>query len=114
MAAEGETPDPGSVDRVINQVLVAEREARSAVGRCRAEAARLLAEAEERSRRIVQWTERRIKLAHRIADHGVERALGELRGQGSGSGSLIPMGDSREVLARAVDDLVDEILAGPP
>ena len=83
MAAEGRTQDADSVDRAMNRVLLAEQEARDAVEQCRAEAARIIAEAEERARGFSQRAERRIKLAHRIADRAVERALQGLSGSDS-------------------------------
>lgn len=113
MAAEGRTQDAGSVDRVMNQVLLAEQEARDSVEQCRAEAARILAAAEERARRIGQGAERRIRLAHRIADRAVERARRGLRGPDSGSGPEIPTREALELVDRAVDSLVEEIVDGP-
>jgi vacuolar-type H+-ATPase subunit H len=68
-------PQSASVDQAINQVLVAERDAREAVERCRGEAAAIHAAAQERAREIGQRTERRVKAARRTADRAVERAL---------------------------------------
>ena len=113
MGAEDRTQDVRSVDRAMNQVLLAEQEARDAVEQCRAEAARIRAEAEERARRIAQGAERRIRLAHRIADRAVARAQQRLRGPDSGSGLAIPTREARALLERAVDALVEEILDGP-
>lgn len=112
MAAEGRAQDAGSVDRVMNQVLLAEQDARNAVEKCRAEAARILAEAEERARRVEKGAEFRIRLAHRIADRAVERAKRGLRKRDSGSRSEIPTREARELVDRAVDAIVDEILDG--
>ena len=113
MAAGGSMQDADSVDRAMNQVLLAEQEACDAVEQCRAEAARILAEAEERVRRIGEGAERRIRLAHRIADRAVERAQQGLRGPDAGPESEISAREARELVDRAVDLLVDEILDGP-
>lgn len=103
-----------SVDQVMNQVLAAEREARDAVERCRAEAVRILDAAEDGARRIAQRTERRIKLAHRIADQSLERALRELRDPRSGTEPEMPKAVVRALRDWALDDLVAEILSGKP
>lgn len=103
--------DSDSVDKAMNQVLAVEREARDAIARCRTEAAQILAAAEEDARRIAQRTERRIKLAHRIADQAVAHTLGRLQGPESLPGIRAPDEDVPALLDRAVDDLVEEILA---
>jgi len=99
-----------SVDQVMNQVLLAEREAREAVARCRSEAAQIRVAAEEDARRIADRTEGRIKLAGHIADRAVERTLRGLQGTEPGAAAAVPEGEVRELLDRAVDGLVDEIL----
>ena len=114
MAAGDRAGVSDSVDQAMNQVLAAEREARDVVERCRAEAVRILAAAEERARRIAQRTERRIQLAHRIADQSLEHALRELRGPRSGPEPAMPEAVVRALQDRAVDDLVAEILGGKP
>jgi vacuolar-type H+-ATPase subunit H len=104
------TGSSSSVDRAMNEVLSAEREARDAVERCRAEAVRILAAAEEGARRIAQRTEDRVKLAGRVADQAVERALRELQGTEDGPAAAVSDAEAREPLDRAVHDLVEEIL----
>ncbi len=112
-----------SVDEAMNRVLAAERDARLAVAECRAEAARIIAQAEGRARALSGRSEARIKSAHRIADAAVARALSELAevppdpgidvgpeglsGDVSHDGATIP-----EPLARALETLVGEILGG--
>lgn len=96
----------------MSQVLQAEREASDAVERCRAEAAQILAEAEEGAHRIAQRTEGRIKLAGRIADQAVERTLREQQDPGLRSAASVSEDEARELLAAAVDDLADEIVGG--
>ena len=103
-----------SVDQAMNQVLLAEREARDAVARCRSEAARILAAAEEDVRRIVERTEGRVSLASRIADRTVDLAVREPRGPEAGPASPGPETDVQDLLERAVDGLVDEILGEEP
>jgi cell division septum initiation protein DivIVA len=94
-------------------VLAAEREAREAVEHCRAEAARILAQAEERVRGIRHRAEQRIRLAHRIADRAVEHTLLDLRGLAAEPGEAITKNQADEVLDQALDLLIDEILDGP-
>jgi vacuolar-type H+-ATPase subunit H len=96
----------------MNDILAAEQQAREAVEQCRAKAARIVAEAEERARRIANRAEARIRLTHRIADQSVERALRELRSTESSRVPATPEGDAREVLDKAVEALVDEMLGG--
>ena len=82
--------DSDAVDRVMSQVLEAEEEAWKAVEQCRAQAARIVADAEENVRRIARRTERRIKQTHRIADLAVDRALQKLRRSDSGQATETP------------------------
>ena len=114
MAAGDWTQESDSVDLVMNQVLAAEREARDAVVLCHAEAAQILAAAEEGARRIAHRTEHRIGLVHRVADQAVDRTLHQLRAGGPESGSALSEEDVSELLDRAVDALVDELLDPEP
>ena len=106
--------DPDAVDRVMNQVLEAEEEARKAVEQCRAQATRIVADAEENVRRIARRTERRIKQTNRIADLAVDRALHKLYISESGQATKTPKREAATMLDRVVDVLVDEILGGSP
>ena len=109
------TSEADAVDRAINQVLSAEREARERVERCRVEAANIVAAAEVRARAISERTEKRIKAAHRIADAAVELALADLMGEapkaiaGTDVGQV---GGGR--LERAIETLLDEITGTEP
>jgi hypothetical protein len=103
-----------SVDQAMNQVLLAERKARDSVARCRSEAARIIAAAEEDVRRIVERTESRVSLVSRIGDRAMELALREPQGSEAGAASPVPVADDRDLLERAVDGLVDEILGEEP
>jgi F0F1-type ATP synthase membrane subunit b/b' len=114
MGEQTKVSETASVDRAINQVLTAEREAREAVEQCRARAAQVVAEAEDRARAVAKRTERRIKQAHRIADMAVERALKELLGKAPRA----IVGASRSPGAkgsdRSVEVLADEIIDPAP
>ncbi len=114
MGEQTKVSETASVDRAINQVLTAEREAREAVEQCRTRAAQVVAEAEDRARAVAKRTERRIKQAHRIADMAVERALKELLGKAPRA----VVGASRSPGAkgsdRAVEVLADEIIDPAP
>lgn len=103
--------DQAGVDLAINRVLEAEREARDQVEQCRAQAARLLAAAEDRSRRIARRAEQRIHAAHRVADQGVAAALQAMaehepidRTADAGADALVD---------RAAGILADEIIGVP-
>jgi vacuolar-type H+-ATPase subunit H len=98
----------------MNEVLSAEREARDAVERRRSEAAQILAAAEEGARRIAQRTEGRVRLINRIADEAVERARREIQGSRSDFALAVPEAEVHELLERALDALVDEIVPGQP
>jgi hypothetical protein len=114
MGEQTKVSETASVDRAINQVLAAEREAREAVEQCRTRAAEVVAEAEERVRAVAKRTERRIKTAHRIADMAVERALKELLGKTP----RVAVGASRSPGSKgadqAVEVLADEIIDPAP
>jgi regulator of protease activity HflC (stomatin/prohibitin superfamily) len=109
-----------SVDEVMNRVLAAEHDARLAVAECRAEAARIVAEADARARALAGRSEARIKVAHRIADGAIGRALAELAQVPLASGpdeepKTAAGGDAASVpqpLARAIRSLADEIIGG--
>jgi len=103
-------PQVATVDRAINQVLEAEREARDAVALCRAEALKILAAAEEDARRTARRTECRITLVHRIADRAVDRALNELRKTPADSESRMLEADVHSLVNLALDELVEEVL----
>ncbi len=114
MSAGNGLSDSDVVDRVMNQILAAERHAREAVEQCRAEAAHILADAEERTRGIGRRTENRIRLTHKIADQSVDDALRKLRGPQSGQRAPAEEGEVRKLVDRAVDALVEDILGGTP
>jgi vacuolar-type H+-ATPase subunit H len=113
MAASGKPSGDAAVDLAINSILAAEQDARDAVENCRGQAARILAAAEARVREIGQRTERRMKAAHRIADESVARSLGLLGEGDSRNVSKTAEGRSSDLVERAVDSLVDEMLGGP-
>jgi len=111
------------VDEAMNRVLAAERDARLAVAECRAEAARIIAQAETRARALAGRSEARIKAAHRIADAAIARALGELAGvppgswletqaEGTPGAGLGEVAGALGPLDRALETLVGEILGG--
>lgn len=114
MVRQTHNDDSDRVDAAFNRVLAAEAEARETVEQCKHEAATILAAAEEHARRIASRTDRRMRLAHRIADAQVARALSDL------VAPLLPEAAAdldAETLARldqAITVLVDEILASPP
>ena len=113
MAADDRIRNSDAVDLVMNEVLAAEGEARQAVEKCRAQAAQIVAEAEERARRIRRRTECRIKQIHRIADLSVDRTLRELHRSKPERGPQSARTDAPDALAGAVDALIEEILGGP-
>lgn len=99
------------VDAAFNRVLAAEARVREQVEACRGQAAAILAAAEEQLRRIRDRTDERVRRAHRIADEGVERALGELRAASAHPECEALSADTLARLERAVQTLVEEILA---
>jgi regulator of protease activity HflC (stomatin/prohibitin superfamily) len=110
-----------AVDEAMNHVLAAERDARQAVAECRAEAARLVAEAEARARALAGRSEARIKLAHRVADAAIARALAELAEvppvsdlDRAAEGDLDRAAAIPEPLASSLETLVTEILGVTP
>lgn len=114
MAERGGGADSRFVDLAINQVLAAECDARTLVEACRAEAERILDQAEVRARRIARRTERRVQAAHRIADATVGRTLRHL-GEDSARGMLGHAAETdEERLGRAVARLVREIVGASP
>ena len=106
---------PGGVDEAMNRVLAAERDARLAVAECRAEASRLVAEAERRARALAGRSEAHIKLAQRRADAAIAQAVAGLADVGpgpvSGAGAVqAGSANAQEPPASAVETLIDEIL----
>lgn len=105
------------MDAAMNRVLAAERDARVAVSECRAEASRLVAEAEGRARALAGRSEAHIKLAHRRADAAIAQAVAGLAEVGPEPTSGLGVAQSGsevapEPLANAVETLIDEILGG--
>jgi hypothetical protein len=102
------------VDAAFNRVLAAESEARERVAACRREAAAIASGVTERTRRIADLADRRMQLAHRVADRGVERVLADLAlpavAPPAGAAEL----DMQARLERAVAALADEILGPSP
>ncbi|EGV16034.1 hypothetical protein [Thiocapsa marina] len=66
------------IDAAFNRALAAEASARESVAACRIEADRLLAEAENHARRLVERTDRRLLAVQRIADASLQHALSKL------------------------------------
>jgi hypothetical protein len=66
------------IDAAFNRALAAEAAARESVSACRIEADRLLADAEDHARRLVERTDRRLLAVQRIADTSLQHALSEL------------------------------------
>ena len=77
-------PEPG-IDDAMNRVLAAEQAARDAVDGCRRQADAIITGAEAAARDVSSRAERRMRLAHGIADRGIERALSALRSAESAS-----------------------------
>jgi len=114
LAESGGMQDSDAVDRVINQVLATEADARKAIEDCREEAARIVSEAGELVRRLGHRTERRIRLIHRIADDAVGHTIRELQDSESDRVPKFPAGEATDLLDRALDALIDELIDGPP
>ncbi len=114
MTGKPSSGDARQVDAAFNRVLAAEAEARARVEECRREAAAMVTAAEERVRRLVQRTEARILLAHRLADAGVARELGALRAREPSGGDEEPDGAARAQLDLAIFSLADEIIGHAP
>jgi hypothetical protein len=114
MTGEPTRTEAEHVDRAFNLVLAAESEARQRVEACRGEAAALVAAATERARRIADLADRRMRLAHRVADQGVERAVALLLSGSPALGGEPGSGESDGRLERALAALADEILGLEP
>lgn len=95
------------VDAAFNRVLALEAEARGQVDGAREAAAQRIADAEAEVRAIGLRADRRVQLAHRIADGWVAKALASLHDQAPTDESAEP--DPLRLQA-AIDTLVDEML----
>jgi hypothetical protein len=98
------------IDAAFNRALAAEASARESVAACRIEADRLLADAEDHARRLVERTDRRLLAVQRIADTSLQHALSELLDR-----VAEPLGDGLDAgtdarLNAAVAALADEII----
>jgi regulator of protease activity HflC (stomatin/prohibitin superfamily) len=100
-------PEPG-IDDAMNRVLAAEQAARDAVDGCRRQADAIITGAEAAARAVSSRAERRMRLAHGIADRGIERALSALRSAESTSPESLPdPGRIDAVVARLARELTE-------
>jgi hypothetical protein len=110
-------PEPGNLGQqaaeVMNQVLVAEREAREAMEGCDRQADLLLRKARERVRQLRQRTEERIHRWYLASDRGVANCVRDLdeRERGLRQG-LAPVSELPPEWRMAVRRLVDELIGG--
>ncbi|HSO81291.1 hypothetical protein [Thiocapsa sp.] len=98
------------IDAAFNRALAAEASARESVAAYRVEADRLLADAEDHARRLVERTDRRLLAVQRIADTSLHHALSELLDR-----VAEPLGDGLDAAAdarlnAAIDALADEMI----
>ena len=108
MTKQPPSKDTERMDQAFNRVLAAEAQARERVAQCRGEAAAIVSDATARARRIEEATDRRMGLAHQIADQGVERAMVQLQGEARALERAVAAEPER--LERIVQTLADEIL----
>ncbi len=113
MGRQTHSDESDRVDQAFNRVLASEAAAREVVEGCRQEATAILAAAEERARRLAKETDRRVRLAHRIADAQVERALSVLLRSVPADTAEDLSAQSLSSLERAIATLADEILGVP-
>jgi vacuolar-type H+-ATPase subunit H len=102
--------DVEQIDSAFNRVLAAEAAAREGVERCRGEAERLVAAAEQRARRIANRTDERILAVQRIADMGLERALSDLAAAASAGEGEVMDSEIDGRLGAAIAALADEMI----
>ncbi|UHD16917.1 hypothetical protein [Thiocapsa bogorovii] len=98
------------IDAAFNRALAAEAAARESVSACRIEADRLLADAEDHARRLVERTDRRLLAVQRIADTSLQHALSELLDR-----VVEPLGEGLDAaddarLDAAIGALADEMI----
>ncbi|RKT47657.1 hypothetical protein [Thiocapsa rosea] len=110
MIKQSSDADLERIDVAFNRALAAESSARESVAACRIEADRLLADAEDHARRLVERTDRRLLAIQRIADTSLQHALSELIDR-----SAEPVGDGLDASAdarlnAAVTALADEMI----
>ncbi|WP_296809425.1 hypothetical protein [Thiocapsa sp.] len=98
------------IDAAFNRALAAEASARESVAACRIQADRLLADAEDHARRLVERTDRRLLSVQRIADTSLQHALSDLLDR-----AAEPLGDGLDASAdarlnAAIAALADEMI----
>ncbi len=100
------------VDAAFNRVLDAEAAARDWLAACRREALALIADAEERARRIGERAEARMVAVHDIADAGVARAVAQMLADDTELERDRPDAQTQVRLEQAIVALVEEMLDG--
>ncbi len=109
-----ETLAEESVDRAINRVLAAERDARLAVEGCRRQAQEIIEAARFRARRIDDQVGHRVAAVHARADLTVGRAVAALRAEGHALGGEALLDEADLVrLERALLRLTAEMIGTP-
>jgi len=104
--------DTDRIDAAFNRVLAAEAQARAQVEVCRHQAATRIAAAEAQARSIVERTDRRMRLAHTIADARVAHALRTLLPEGAPAAQDADQ-ETAPGLDAAIELLIDEALGRP-
>ncbi|MFB1485752.1 MULTISPECIES: hypothetical protein [unclassified Thiocapsa] len=94
------------IDAAFNRALAAEASARESVAACRIQADRVLADAENHARRLVERTDRRLLAVQRIADMSLRHALSDLLDR-----AAEPVGDDLDTAADARLDAAIGVLA---
>ncbi len=99
------------VDEAINRVLMAERDAQTAVEDCRKQAKGIRERARLDAKRVTERAERRVSTIQAIADPSVSRAISEMRGEMSAWRNENGLSaEQLRQLDHLIDTLIDELV----
>ena len=102
------TPEPGSPEAAINEVLAAEQAAAEAIEACQQDARASLHEAAQQARRIAKRTDERIALIHQRVRQQLQR---HLRDAEHSARAAEQARDSEEPRMAVIDTAVNDLAA---
>ncbi len=99
------------VDEAINRVLMAERDAQTAVEDCRKQAKEIREQARLNAKRVTERAGRRASSIQTIADRSVSRAISKIRGEMSAWRTENGLSaEQLRQLDHLIDTLIDELV----
>jgi hypothetical protein len=114
MSRDDAVLNPPGIDEAMNRVLREEQQARVAVETCRERAKMILEHAQNRAKLVQYRTDARVLRVQWLADRALQRALQGLGAPAPRSGIGAAAAGRNEPLARAIEDMLDEMVGERP